>query len=599
MVIAEAIPVCINGCIIIAWYIALLLRAVPSLWAALRQLYCRGLVLDDAAARLRRWYCAGVLMESHEDPDVNEQIASKLHGKQVRLARALVPVFCALASGRVLSIAYTAFLREPPESGVAQDSAFVALFSGFTICTLCPRLLVSRSLPAWHVYFMLTGGIYSSPLVIGFDIHFVLMQSLTMIGTTSVGFVCLRFPVVCLTNIVQSVIMVVAFAAKLDPDMGLSCIELVQGEVLCLLLKLAVFRCATLMMEWSTHQEVVGQAKTCERSAISSLLEVLCDVVVDLDQNLTIKEHPAKFGVMLMQESGKSLQGCAFRDFLAGKEDRDTFQRAVNSGGDDEVVLSPSLFGVSVRDAIDNTIRVAVHHVPYRSLTGRTHHLVGLSEDSSSLGAVIDGAGAQAQGSGVEGRLFSGRATMPPAVLTDAVIHELRAGPGPGAQASPVARSCGVIEGWASSGGGESMEEFMVEVWATDGLEISRASDAFEQAFGPGGCERRCFREWLSHVDGERLAQWIVEVSQEVICGDRPPHISSFGVVGFLHRGVSEPWTLEVCFPRLHPELYRKQSYLVGIRLKDSSTCPNPGAPHSPSATPGGALGRAALRASL
>lgn len=112
-------------------------------------------------------------------------------------------------------------------------------------------------------------------------------------------------------------------------------------------------------------------------------MQVLCDVVVDLDQNLVMKEHCPKLAIMLMQSASTSTQGCAFSDILAGGEDQRSFEQIVVSSADQGADLSPSVFSINVRDSVGNSIRTVVHHIPYRNIVGHVHHLVGLSEDSA------------------------------------------------------------------------------------------------------------------------------------------------------------------------------------------------------------------------
>lgn len=55
-------------------------------------------------------------------------------------------------------------------------------------------------------------------------------------------------------------------------------------------------------------QEVQATAQRCHRLAMSSLLDLICDAVVDLDAGLVMTGHFPKFANMLMHGSGRSLE---------------------------------------------------------------------------------------------------------------------------------------------------------------------------------------------------------------------------------------------------------------------------------------------------
>lgn len=70
--------------------------------------------------------------------------------------------------------------------------------------------------------------------------------------------------------------------------------------------------------------------------------------------------------------SGKSLQGCALSDFMGGDEDRERFKEVVSGySANSSAGLSPSMLSIYMRDAIGNSIKTILYHVPYRSIAGR------------------------------------------------------------------------------------------------------------------------------------------------------------------------------------------------------------------------------------
>mmetsp|Transcript_12686 Transcript_12686/g.34754 ORF Transcript_12686/g.34754 Transcript_12686/m.34754 type:complete len:99 (-) Transcript_12686:478-774(-) len=71
---------------------------------------------------------------------------------------------------------------------------------------------------------------------------------------------------------------------------------------------------------------------------------------------------------------------------------------------------------------------------------------------------------------------------------------------------------------------------------------------------------------------GNRFTEWVCGHAGRVVSGDSEAFVAIFGEVEILT--VSPParrsWRVEVCFPRPHSELQRRQMYLVGIRLTPS-----------------------------
>ena len=57
------------------------------------------------------------------------------------------------------------------------------------------------------------------------------------------------------------------------------------------------------------HLQVVTQARKMEESAVTMLLDMVCDVVLLLDANLQIVDHAPRFSAMLMMGSAQSVNG--------------------------------------------------------------------------------------------------------------------------------------------------------------------------------------------------------------------------------------------------------------------------------------------------
>jgi len=549
------------------WCLLLALKALTHIvgWAADRRRQGHGLCLFRAVldwfGRARTEGATG------GDPELEEQFRETLSEKRVQLARGLMPCFCALATYRAVEKAMHALLHE----GHLMDASFLLVYSGCALCTLCPRLVCGRTLVAWHCYFMATWHVDASPLLLELDSKFVLFQTTTLAATIGIGFLCLQFPVMLATNVVGMIVSLASIQAKWHPAVGLSFKDFASLEFTCFLLKIAIFRFTTIVVERSVRREVETRIGACHRSAVTSLLGMMCDAVVDLDQQLALKQHVGKLASMLMHGTGKSLQGCALSDFMGGDEDRERFKEVVSGySANSSAGLSPSMLSIYMRDAIGNSIKTILYHVPYRSIAGRVHHLVGLREDTDHKDEQF-GDVTRASSDAI-GRALVGRAEMPAAVLTEDVQRRLGC-QSDGSQLGTPSDGSGAPVGGLGSGGsfasGDAEGDVVAEVWATEELRIRWGSTPFQLLVGLQTVRGVSFRELLQDEGvAQELAEWVLDHASKVSAGTAQAFIGSFGELTFGSFGGSSTWSVEVCFPWPHPEFQQRRRYLVGIRLK-------------------------------
>lgn len=75
-----------------------------------------------------------------------------------------------------------------------------------------------------------------------------------------------------------------------------------------------------------------------ESSGLSNLLDLVCDVVVVLDEDLRIKGNNSRFSAMVMLH-GRSVEGVRLQDYMPSEEDKEAFERctSLQSGSATEV----------------------------------------------------------------------------------------------------------------------------------------------------------------------------------------------------------------------------------------------------------------------
>lgn len=540
---------CVAVAVVLTLLLLLLLQALLGICSGMRRL------LGQPGAVVACWRRVAFDARSRADgvdPEVEQQVREHLSDRCLHLSHRLTPVLAVIMAPQAVMVAFQLLGGLSPGRSTAQQVACIALFVGPAVSTLFPRSAGARGTAALHLLLMVAGHIDTSPFFAESQANWALMAARSCGETIAFSFLCLGSPVLAaVTNILDSLLWILSIVRFVSADDGYLARELIAFNLLALCFKGSVLWFVATLLRQGVWREVESRADACQRSAASLLLGMMCDAVVDLDQRFEMKEHVSQLATILMHGSGKSLQGCALSEFVVAGEDRRLFEDALACPEG----LSPRMLTVRLRDAVGGGIRTVLYHVPYLSIAGRTHHLVGMREDTGSF-----------------------QEPEKPSVKDDeelaAPSQALLFSPSAGRERRQQRRS-----GRASSSAGSSCssageeDDLTLDVWATERLPISRVSERMRRKFGIGDAVGRSFRDMLSADAGERLTDWIAEQSRRVVEGTSQPFIGTFGDVELADRAGSEAWSLEVCFPRLHPELRRRQTYLVGIRLKRSRTC--------------------------
>lgn len=149
---------------------------------------------------------------------------------------------------------------------------------------------------------------------------------------------------------------------------------------------------------------------TKELNAASSLLQLTCDAVVELDEDLRVVAHSPELAAMLLRtRPGYSLEGVCFTDFIATPAEAmrveeillsNTAQKSDDSPGsaktprwtDDSTAHA---FHTRLMDSCSSKFRTEVFRVRYNGLDGRVRQLLGIRDftDEAALAAsAIDAA---------------------------------------------------------------------------------------------------------------------------------------------------------------------------------------------------------------
>ncbi|CAK9087104.1 unnamed protein product [Durusdinium trenchii] len=120
------------------------------------------------------------------------------------------------------------------------------------------------------------------------------------------------------------------------------------------------------------------QGRTVELGAISSLLAVCYDAVVEVDETLQLMEDSRQLSSMLLHSGSKGLAGRSLLDFCA-KEDHarisQLFQSSIASESTSVMALNADML-----DSDQNHVKVEMFHAQFQNLANKRSFLVGVRE---------------------------------------------------------------------------------------------------------------------------------------------------------------------------------------------------------------------------
>mmetsp|Transcript_30486 Transcript_30486/g.94708 ORF Transcript_30486/g.94708 Transcript_30486/m.94708 type:complete len:358 (-) Transcript_30486:241-1314(-) len=114
-----------------------------------------------------------------------------------------------------------------------------------------------------------------------------------------------------------------------------------------------------------------------ELTAVKTLLDSICDVVVECTADFRLTRHSPNLLSMLLRSSGLSLEGTPVMDFMP-PADREAFCR--NMAVADEASSRASVFRGGLRDSNGGSIAVEFFAIGFGGQDGRKRHLLGVRE---------------------------------------------------------------------------------------------------------------------------------------------------------------------------------------------------------------------------
>mmetsp|Transcript_47711 Transcript_47711/g.137391 ORF Transcript_47711/g.137391 Transcript_47711/m.137391 type:complete len:555 (-) Transcript_47711:69-1733(-) len=129
-----------------------------------------------------------------------------------------------------------------------------------------------------------------------------------------------------------------------------------------------------------------------ERSGLMELMEFVCDVVVNLDDQLKLTDAASRLSAMVNFRGEASLMGMRLQDFMPDEADKTGFEECVlaksethgGAGGS-----KPRMVHARLRDGLGNVIKVELFCATIRTLLG-TSYVVGIREFSDAMAELVE-----------------------------------------------------------------------------------------------------------------------------------------------------------------------------------------------------------------
>ena len=259
----------------------------------------------------------------------------------------------------------------------------------FGVGFLAPRVLRPSTLDMWYLCVVMLIALTISPMVTTrVQSTQVAMASFAVVRVPAV-LVCTRpwLVIVCelgLVAITQLRALTGTYSAENYTSYESSQLNLGQTTLWSFML----VSLASIAVQRSWHnreaQGLLISNATTELSAATSLLELTCDAVVELDGDLQLTAPGADVASLLLKDPSVSLQGKCFTEFVATSDEAERAEQLLR--GSDKGVHTGA-FHTRLVDSCSSKFRTEVFHVSYSRLGGQTRHLLGLRDftDQASL----------------------------------------------------------------------------------------------------------------------------------------------------------------------------------------------------------------------
>mmetsp|Transcript_134837 Transcript_134837/g.430636 ORF Transcript_134837/g.430636 Transcript_134837/m.430636 type:complete len:577 (-) Transcript_134837:119-1849(-) len=270
----------------------------------------------------------------------------------------------------------------------------------------------------------------------------------------------------------------------LDPSMR---VDYLVYEFVFLMMMITTLFCFEVTLTSSAATHVKDRSMQGQNSAVTSLLNMVCDAVVELDDDLRMARDCPALSAALFRGQAKGLCGQSLKEFVCG-DDQAHFEDQIAS--QDTPVAAAKMFHVRLSDSWGNAVPMELFHVRFSGVGEETRHLIGLREHSD---------------------------TQTSAMLPTETLYE-------NTDSLSVVGARLDRRGPVRAPEGDD-DNLQVDVLAADPMTIKFASPKFTRKYGP----LDAFEELLPQP--QEFRQWLMSTADAVWSGSLSPEVYHFGGV--------------------------------------------------------------------
>ncbi|CAK0905469.1 unnamed protein product [Prorocentrum cordatum] len=492
---------------------AVLCLAVCAAFVA-HTLACKGQILQFWKA-----FTFGIQLS---DPDIREEMSKKLRAEIQDNARRInffvVIVWCCVN----LSLMVIHIVAKAPRwMTFWQDVVCISVGFLGVFCQLALRHRQEQAtVSAVYVVFMLGQTVFVSAGPAE-QVPYIAIASLCMLSRALFSVACMRVPVVLGMTLLHFFCATAGFSrTEASCTAGHSSCQQQHMQIFCVVELVGDVAIIVCSVAWRDScrlrilHEIQASISQRDSSASRSLLNIVCDATVELDERLHIVDETPRLASLLQHGTDRSLRGSSMVHFVV-EEDRKLFTDRICSANDE---CMANVFHTRVRDGISNVLNMEVFHVRASGYLKPDSHLIGVREYAdatehvatlSSTGPELAGRGTRAQSTRARGRRPSSRRSWE-ARLPDAEPRgSLQDVWSSSSSSSSSARSLSCVDGETAA-----VIDVLSESW-----EIMSATAGFELFWGNGPRSGRACRllEWVEPGQRELLIFWVQKTCQKLL----------------------------------------------------------------------------------
>eukprot|EP00928_Gymnodinium_smaydae_P046129 TRINITY_DN3072_c0_g2_i1.p1 TRINITY_DN3072_c0_g2~~TRINITY_DN3072_c0_g2_i1.p1 ORF type:complete len:540 (-),score=57.20 TRINITY_DN3072_c0_g2_i1:88-1707(-) len=302
----------------------------------------------------------------------DELLSQKLAKRRLEAMSSVISTLAVMFSTVIMGIS----IRIAVGAGTVRSGPHLACLLVASLASTCASYvfeLTSKLVELYYATMMITIAVFAwSSLADEFFVTFLTAYVIKL--SLSIHFLNMRS--VVLWNLVVLSVEVVH-----DAQHGIKDSERYVG------LQLAAFTLVIIVVtagfkRWAisaARQEIYISNLKVENSASSSLLDLVCDVVVQVDSQLTIKHESLALKAMLMKTGGATTKGVPFTSFIADDQERQLFTwqllapRTVSEG-------KVGTFRTTLSDSLRNRVSADIFFVAIEMDVDVVHYLLGVRE---------------------------------------------------------------------------------------------------------------------------------------------------------------------------------------------------------------------------